>query len=80
MDQASRTFLRKLSFPISFVGFIWIVHIVSVVFDLDMRRLGVYPHHLEGLAGILTTPLILGSWEHLCVNSVSFLILGAGLV
>ncbi len=79
MDQASRTFLRKLSFPISFVGFIWIVHIVSVVFDLDMRRLGVYPHHLEGLAGILTTPLIHGSWEHLFVNSVSFLMLGAVL-
>lgn len=79
MDQASRTFLRKLSFPISFVGFIWIVHIVSVVFSLDMRRLGVYPHHLEGLAGILTAPLIHGSWEHLFVNSVSFLMLGAVL-
>ena len=36
-----------------------------------------YPGKIEGLPGILTSPLIHGSWEHLFYNSLSFLILGA---
>lgn len=79
MEPSTAAFLRRISFPLSFVGFIWVVHIGSVLFDLDLRRLGVYPHHIEGLPGILTAPLIHGSWEHLFFNSVSFLMMGAVL-
>lgn len=79
MEPSTAAFLRRISFPLSFVGFIWVVHIGSVLFDLDLRRLGVYPHHIEGLPGILTAPLIHGSWEHLFFNSVSFLMMGSVL-
>ena len=79
MEPTTSAFFRRISFPLSFVGFIWVVHIVSVIFNLDLRRLGVYPHHIEGLPGILTAPLIHGSWEHLFFNSVSFLMMGTVL-
>lgn len=79
MEPTTSAFFRRISFPLSFVGFIWVVHIVSVIFHLDLRRLGVYPHHIEGLPGILTAPLIHGSWEHLFFNSVSFLMMGTVL-
>ncbi|HUR29932.1 MAG TPA: rhomboid family intramembrane serine protease [Saprospiraceae bacterium] len=69
--------LRRLSFPIGFVGFIWIIHLLQVILGISFIRLGVFPRAIEGLPGILTSPLIHGSWEHLFYNSISFLILGA---
>ena len=46
---------------------------------IDLRTLGVFPHHWEGLPGILTSPLIHGSWGHLFFNSLSFLMIGTVL-
>jgi membrane associated rhomboid family serine protease len=39
----------------------------------------VRPHKLEGLLGIITSPLIHGDWGHLYSNAVSFIILGVTL-
>lgn len=72
-----KTILRRLSFPIGFVLLIWVIHAIQFFTGLDLRKLGVYPRATEGLQGILTSPLIHGSWEHLFYNSISFLILGA---
>ena len=69
--------LRRLSFPIGFVGLIWVIHIFQVISGIDFRTLGVFPRRMIGLPGILTSPLIHGSWEHLFYNSISFLILSA---
>ncbi len=69
--------LRRISFPIGFVGLIWVIHFIQVFAGIDLRTLGVFPGKIEGLPGILTSPLIHGSWEHLFYNSISFLILGA---
>ncbi len=69
--------IQKLAFPIGFVALIWLIHIIQFFSDIDLRTLGVYPRSIDGLTGILTYPLIHGSWEHLFGNSVSFLILSA---
>lgn len=77
MGQLFSPFLRRLSFPIGFVGLLWAIHLFQEVSGVDLRRLGVFPRYFDGLPGILTSPLIHGSWEHLFYNSISFLILGA---
>lgn len=77
MEERTSAFLRKISFPLTFVGILWVVHLLQEITGLNFGKLGVYPRHLEGLPGILTSPLIHGSWEHLFYNSISFLILGA---
>src|SRR5688572_4930531 len=69
--------LNRLGFPIGFVIFIWVIHCMQVFLGTDLRTLGVFPGRVEGLPGILTSPLIHGSWDHLFYNSISFLILGA---
>jgi len=69
--------LRRLSFPIGFVGLIWVIHFIQVFAGIDLKTLGVFPREIESLPGILTSPLIHGSWEHLFYNSISFLILSA---
>ena len=71
------TVLRRLWFPIAFVFLIWVIHALQVLTDTSFIRLGVFPGKIEGLPGILTSPLIHGSWDHLFYNSLSFLILGA---
>ena len=80
MDAESRQFIRRLGFPIGFVLFLWVIHVVKLFLGMDLVHLGVFPRSIDGLPGILTGPMIHGSWEHLFSNSISFLILGAIMV
>jgi membrane associated rhomboid family serine protease len=57
-----------------------LVVLLLVVFLLqgqfDWRAFAVYPRSASGLIGIVTAPLLHGSWEHLAANSVAILVLG----
>jgi membrane associated rhomboid family serine protease len=59
------------------VTLLWMVAVVQEVGGFDWSGLGVYPRHLQGLPGILTAPLVHGSWSHLMANSPPLLLLGA---
>jgi membrane associated rhomboid family serine protease len=65
--------------PLLYVLLIWMLHIVQHLFEFDLTHLGVYPQKIKGLVGILFSPLIHGSWEHLMSNSVPLLVLGTML-
>ncbi len=77
MDRDISTFFRRLRFPVGFVIVLWLIHLLQLVLGMKFTRLGVFPRYIEGLPGILTSPLIHGSWEHLFYNSISFLMLSA---
>lgn len=79
MDKVTADFLKRLRIPIGFVCLLWIIQIVHAITGIDFTTLGVFPRRVEGLPGILFTPLIHGSWEHLFSNSVSFLMLSVVL-
>ncbi len=64
----------------AFVGIIWIVHLAILLSDWNAAPLGIQPGHIIGLPGILTTPLLHGSWGHLISNSPPLLILGMGMI
>lgn len=55
--------------------------VLAVVFGLqamgDWRPFAIAPRSVEGLLGILTAPLLHGSWSHLISNTVPLWILGA---
>ena len=68
-------FRQALSFPIAFVILIWGIHIINFVTGYNLYWLGVYPRKIEGLWGIITSPLIHGDFLHLFSNTLSFLIL-----
>lgn len=59
-----------------FVGLLWLIHVTSVVLDLDLTFLGLHPLKAKGLIGILTAPLIHGDFSHLAANSIPLIILG----
>lgn len=74
-EPGGRNFLREMTIPIIFLLIIWIVHIFQEASGINLRFLGIHPGHVDGLKGILFSPLLHGSWEHLFANSTSFIIL-----
>jgi membrane associated rhomboid family serine protease len=61
------------------VAILWIVKITEVALNISFARFGILPLQAEGLKGILFSPLIHGSFEHLVSNSVPYFLLGAAL-
>jgi membrane associated rhomboid family serine protease len=58
---------------------LWVIHLVQWATAGGLTFLGVYPRTFSGAIGILTAPLIHGSWSHLLSNSVPLLVLGAAV-
>lgn len=60
---------------LAFLGLLWLIGIADWLLGLHLHRLGIYPQTLHGLVGIITGPLVHGSWTHLLSNSFALLLL-----
>jgi membrane associated rhomboid family serine protease len=76
MKPFDRRFLFNLLFPTLFVALLWIILWAQVAFKLDLHAFGIYPRSVEGLLGIITAPLVHGSYMHLLSNSIPLIVLG----
>lgn len=74
-DLEKKIFRYSLLFPALFVGLFWLVKLIEISLGLSFVKGGVFPHHLKGLHGILTSPFIHSGFSHLVSNSVPFFIL-----
>ncbi|WP_321309154.1 rhomboid family intramembrane serine protease [Marinifilum fragile] len=70
---------HSLIFPLAFLILIWVIKIFEWGLGLNFTHLGVFPLHVKGLLGIITSPLIHGDFQHLMANSVPFLVLSWGI-
>ena len=70
---------HSLLIVVAFIALLWAIEIMDRGLGLGLYRLGVYPGELQGLWGILSAPLIHGSWSHLASNSFALLLLGTAL-
>ncbi|WP_347374203.1 rhomboid family intramembrane serine protease [Aequorivita sp. Q41] len=66
-------------YPLLFVIVIWIVYWVESRFGLNFNSFGVYPRKVEGLRGIIFSPFIHGSLQHLFNNSIPLFVLTSAL-
>jgi len=64
----------------AFVALIWWLKICEIMFGWNLYSLGIYPLNPNGLIGILTAPLIHGSWGHISGNTLPLLLLGSILI
>lgn len=64
----------------AFVIFLWLIKLSELLLHWDLLGLGVYPQTISGLIGIVTAPLIHGSWQHVAGNSLPLLLLGGLLI
>ena len=70
MEKSVKEFWDAVKYSSYFVIAIWIVHIFKTFKDISLTGLGIFPREPDGLIGIITSPLVHGSWEHLFSNSV----------
>jgi membrane associated rhomboid family serine protease len=79
MDEKRKLFLSVL-FPVCFILLLWIIRIGETLFSINLTHLGVLPHSLHGLVGIITAPLIHSGFSHLLSNTLPLLLLGIGIL
>jgi membrane associated rhomboid family serine protease len=79
MIQEKRKIIQSLFLPLLFIALIWIIRLGEMAIQTDLGFLGVYPRKIQGLIGILTSPLIHADLKHLFANSIPLLVLGGCL-
>ncbi len=65
--------------PLGLATLMSLIFVVDRYFDLSLYQFGVYPQKGEGLIGLIVSPLIHGSFEHLRNNLISFTVLSGAL-
>ncbi|MGB5665656.1 MAG: rhomboid family intramembrane serine protease [Maribacter sp.] len=65
--------------PLAAILLIWTVFWLELRFHINLNEYGVYPRTLKGLRGVLFSPFIHGSIEHLYNNTIPLAILTASL-
>jgi membrane associated rhomboid family serine protease len=78
-QQSFRFSTGVIGYPIAFVLLIWIVFWVEIRFGYRFNTLGVFPRTVSGLRGVVFSPFIHGSLEHLYHNSTPLLVLSTAL-
>jgi len=79
--QIERTrFKISLEIAFLFTLLIWLVKLVEIIEGTSFYRLGLLPRSISGLTGIVTAPLIHSDFNHLINNTITIIILLAGLV
>jgi membrane associated rhomboid family serine protease len=68
--------ISRLLTPLLFPVVIWLVHLLSLLFNENLSKLGLLPRNLIGLLGIFTSPLIHADFSHLISNTIPLIVLG----
>jgi membrane associated rhomboid family serine protease len=62
---------------IALVAACWVVFVLnSLIWHGDLNRHGIVPRHVDSLTGIIWSPFLHGSYQHITANTVPLLILG----
>ena len=77
--QNPKEYFRKLIIPLTFPILLWIIYLVTYLFDIYPYKLGVLPRNLSGLVGVFTSPLIHGGFSHLVSNTAPLILMGLGI-
>ena len=67
--------LKSLKFSFILLIIIWSVKLFEIIFGYDFKQYGVLPRNLNGLVGVLFSPLIHSDTNHLLSNSLPVIIL-----
>ncbi len=75
--RQDRARLRRAAWwTVAAVAALWWIKLFEWLVGRDFSGLGVMPGNPWGLVGVLTAPLLHGSWEHLISNTLPLLMLG----
>ncbi len=76
MEEERRqiSLLKAAKWPFYILILMWVLEILKYLFGIQLVEYGILPRYISGLKGIITGPLIHGSFGHLANNSVPFLV------
>jgi len=77
--QNPKEFFRKLIIPLTFPILLWVIYLVTNLFNFYPYKLGILPRNFSGLVGIFTSPLIHGGFSHLISNTAPLVFMGLGI-
>lgn len=76
----TRSLRFSMAAATAFVALIWGLYLTAFALGVDSYWLGIYPRSAGGWTGIVSAPLVHGSWEHLVGNTLPLLLLGSMLI
>lgn len=79
VELEKKIFRYSLFIPVIFLIIIWLIKLVEIALNIKFTEFGMHPRHMDGLLGIICSPLIHADFSHLIGNSTSFLILSTAL-
>jgi membrane associated rhomboid family serine protease len=68
--QAKRNFRLASKISLLFIGVLWAIFIVDVMFGLRLGKFGLRPGSIPGLTGIFSAPLLHANLQHLLSNTL----------
>jgi membrane associated rhomboid family serine protease len=71
--------LYSMLIPGFFVFVAFTLKLIETLEGVSFAEFGIKPHSVEGLPGILFSPLIHGDWGHLYANALPMFVLGTAL-
>lgn len=75
LQLTRRHLVESIRFPIIAVTILWLVHLWQVTDGFDPGSYGIMSRRAWGLRGIVTAPLVHGSWAHLISNTLPLFVL-----
>ena len=77
--SAKKRFIFSMIIPLLFLFVAYSLKLIETLEGLSFVTLGIKPLSVEGLPGILFSPLIHGDWDHLFANTIPLFVLGTAL-
>lgn len=75
MAEEKNSFWKIVMISFVLVAVLWIVFLLQEFGIINTDRYGNWPHHIEGLKGIIFSPFLHVSFEHLISNTLPILVL-----
>jgi len=75
MAAEGMSFWKSVLIVSALISVLWIVQLIQYFGLYDFSSYGIWPHHIEGLKGIIFSPFIHGSFEHLISNTLPAMVL-----
>jgi membrane associated rhomboid family serine protease len=79
MNNNFNYYTGVIGYPILFVILIWLIFWVEFRFNVDLKSFGIQPRKLEGIFGIIFSPFLHSSLEHLFNNSIPLFLLSSAI-
>lgn len=80
MKKDSAAIKQAILFSAVFIAILWLIKFIEFSLGLSLYSFGIRPNAAEGLMGIISAPMIHGSWQHLISNTLPLLLLGSLLL